>query len=235
MMELYERIAVVRKAKGLTQEQMGELVGVSRQAVSKWESGQTVPDALTVAKLCQVLDMSADYVLLGKEPEEQETTSGPLPHKLPDVCPCCGKPVSGTLCPACGCPLSYYPPHGSRYALVAGYAPYGERGKQAAQMVKQCGFTQEEATAAAEILQRYGGRIILRRDLPDHAAHWLARHLDRESFELRIVEDRGEADEVLVNASAAMELPAPEKHSNGLGFWGVVGAVVVALLILSFF
>ena len=39
-MELNERIASVRKAAGLTQEQLGELVGVSRQAVSKWESGQ---------------------------------------------------------------------------------------------------------------------------------------------------------------------------------------------------
>ena len=38
-MELNERITVVRKAMGLTQEQLGELVGVSRQAVSKWESG----------------------------------------------------------------------------------------------------------------------------------------------------------------------------------------------------
>ena len=38
-MELHERIAVIRKIKGLTQEQLGELVGVTRQAVSKWESG----------------------------------------------------------------------------------------------------------------------------------------------------------------------------------------------------
>ena len=38
-MELNERIAAVRKAAGLTQEQLGELVNVSRQAVSKWESG----------------------------------------------------------------------------------------------------------------------------------------------------------------------------------------------------
>ena len=46
-MELNERIAAVRKAAGLTQEQLGELVNVSRQAVSKWESGQAVPDALS--------------------------------------------------------------------------------------------------------------------------------------------------------------------------------------------
>ena len=38
-MELNERIAAVRKTAGLTQEQLGELVNVSRQAVSKWESG----------------------------------------------------------------------------------------------------------------------------------------------------------------------------------------------------
>ena len=38
-MELNDRIAAVRKAAGLTQEQLGELVGVSRQAVSKWEAG----------------------------------------------------------------------------------------------------------------------------------------------------------------------------------------------------
>ena len=44
-MELKDRIAAVRKAAGLTQEQLGELLGVTRQAVSKWESGQTVPDA----------------------------------------------------------------------------------------------------------------------------------------------------------------------------------------------
>ena len=58
-MELKDRIAAVRKAAGLTQEQLGELVGVSRQAVSKWESGQTVPDAATIAQLCEALHVSA--------------------------------------------------------------------------------------------------------------------------------------------------------------------------------
>ena len=38
-MELSERIAKVRKQAGLSQEQLGEKLGVSRQAVSKWESG----------------------------------------------------------------------------------------------------------------------------------------------------------------------------------------------------
>ena len=39
ILELNERIAERRKAAGLTQEQLGALVGVTRQAVSKWESG----------------------------------------------------------------------------------------------------------------------------------------------------------------------------------------------------
>ena len=69
-MELNERIAFVRRAAGLSQEQLGEQLGVTRQAVSKWESGQTVPDAITISRLCQVLNVSADFVLLGKEPEE---------------------------------------------------------------------------------------------------------------------------------------------------------------------
>ena len=38
-MEWNDRITQARKAAGLTQEQLGELVGVSRQAVSKWEAG----------------------------------------------------------------------------------------------------------------------------------------------------------------------------------------------------
>ena len=51
-MEWNERITVVRKAAGLTQEQLGQRLGVTRQAVSKWESAQTVPDAVTIARLC---------------------------------------------------------------------------------------------------------------------------------------------------------------------------------------
>ena len=89
-MELNERIASVRRAAGLTQEQLGELVGVSRQAVSKWESGQAVPDALTIAALCQKLHVSADYILLGTDPEENSETNTAAPSpEFPDTCPLC--------------------------------------------------------------------------------------------------------------------------------------------------
>ena len=66
-MELNERIIQARKQAGLTQEQLGERLGVSRQAVSKWESGQANPDVAYVMAMCRLFDVSADWLLFGKE------------------------------------------------------------------------------------------------------------------------------------------------------------------------
>lgn len=244
-MELHERISVIRKAKGLTQEQLGELVGVTRQAVSKWESGQAVPDALTIVKLCRELDLSADYVLLGKEPggsaetvvipDQVELDETDPVTQMPDICPCCGRTVSGTLCPVCGYPLPIHPPRGSRYAVVVTYGSGTVTQKERlTDLVKYCGFSQSEAESLVKNVVVGGMDASLRRDLTDHAAHWLAGQLNRGDFFLKIVEDLGEPEEELVQKESAMELPASEKKSGGLGFWGVVGAVIVALLILSF-
>ncbi len=60
-----EKIAKYRKIKGLTQEQLGELVGVSGQAVSKWENGG-VPDTYLLPSISKVLDVSID-ALFGVE------------------------------------------------------------------------------------------------------------------------------------------------------------------------
>ena len=82
----------------------------------------------------------------------------------------------------------------------------------------------------------YGKRILLRRDLTDSAAQYLAANLQDTIFGLKIVLDDGESEDALLTKESAMELP-PSAHpeKSGLGFWGVVGAVIVALLILSFF
>lgn len=235
-MELYERIALVRKAAGLSQEQLGELLGVTRQAVSKWESGQATPDALTIARLCESLHVSADYVLLGKEPEETRPAAPAEPiYALPDVCPCCGRKVSGTLCPTCGYNLPNYPPRGKRYALVAGITGFTDQSGHAGELEKYCGLP---ADHARDIIQRgtqQSVRSVLRRGLTDGAAQYIAAHLDQGWFGLRIVEDEGEEnDDALLTKANAMEPPPAAKQDSGLGFWGVVGAVVVALLILSF-
>lgn len=102
--------------------------------VSKWESGQAVPDLDTVAKLCLALGFSADYLLFGRETAPAESAPAePAPGPVyPDTCPCCGRPTSGgTLCPACGYPLPALPFPGPRYALTCGaryFASIGSAG-----------------------------------------------------------------------------------------------------------
>ena len=54
-MTLGQRISLYRKKLNISQEELGARLGVSRQAVSKWESGQTTPDAATIAALCEKL------------------------------------------------------------------------------------------------------------------------------------------------------------------------------------
>lgn len=62
-----EQIAKLRKSKGLTQAELGERVGVSFQAVSKWERGETLPDIGVLPDLAKVLETSIDNILLGGE------------------------------------------------------------------------------------------------------------------------------------------------------------------------
>ena len=94
-MNLGERIALARKQAGLSQEQLGEKLRVSRQAVSKWESGQTNPDVAYVAQMCRILEVSSDWLLLGEERGQ---------NAPPARCPGCQTIVSGLdqFCPACG-------------------------------------------------------------------------------------------------------------------------------------
>ena len=65
--ELSEQIAALRKERGLTQEQLGNLVGVSAQAVSKWEKGGT-PDVELLPILSRQLGVTID-ALFGMEDE----------------------------------------------------------------------------------------------------------------------------------------------------------------------
>lgn len=59
------QIQSLRKLKGYTQNQLGDLVGVSFQAVSKWERGEALPDIGTFAVLAEVLDTTIDHLLRG--------------------------------------------------------------------------------------------------------------------------------------------------------------------------
>ena len=59
------QIQSLRKSKGYTQNQLGDMVGVSFQAVSKWERGETLPDIATFVTLAEVLDTTIDNLLHG--------------------------------------------------------------------------------------------------------------------------------------------------------------------------
>ena len=245
-MEWNERVAAARKAAGLTQETLGEKLGVSRQAVSKWESGQAVPDLDTVAKLCLALGFSADYLLFGREDAPAPAESAPAESApgptYPDTCPCCGRPTSGgTLCPACGYPLPALPFPGPRYALTCGAKLFTSIGSAredlARDFVQFCGKPDAYARELVRLMENGSDyRVVLRRDLPDSAALFLAQHLNREYLDPKIVLDEGEPQQELLGKTETMTIPArpSSETKSGLGFWGVVGAVVVALLILSF-
>lgn len=60
-------IATLRKRKGITQNELGERIGVSFQAVSKWERGETLPDITLLPDLAVILETSVDFILLGSE------------------------------------------------------------------------------------------------------------------------------------------------------------------------
>jgi len=60
-MNLNEKITKLRKQKGLSQEALAEKLSVSRQAISKWETGESLPDMDNIAFLCKEFDVSADF------------------------------------------------------------------------------------------------------------------------------------------------------------------------------
>ena len=71
-MSFGENLRLMRKARNLTQEQFAEALGVSRQAVSKWEADSGYPEAEKLIAISRVLGVSADK-LLDIEPEQDQT------------------------------------------------------------------------------------------------------------------------------------------------------------------
>lgn len=75
-----ERIARLRRAAGLSQEQLADALEVSRQAVSKWETGQALPETDRIARLCALFSVSADELLgLTPQPKPQDASAPAQP------------------------------------------------------------------------------------------------------------------------------------------------------------
>ena len=71
-MSFGEKLQLLRKARGLSQEALAEQLGVTRQAVSKWELGDATPDLENVVALARFFGVSTDYLLLAQQEQTAE-------------------------------------------------------------------------------------------------------------------------------------------------------------------
>ena len=85
---LSEKLYKLRKNSGLSQEQLAEQLNVSRQAISKWESGTAVPESEKLITISNYFGVSVDYLL--KEEEDQVKSTGSITEENP-------KTIAGTI------------------------------------------------------------------------------------------------------------------------------------------
>lgn len=77
-MTLGEKLAKARKEKNITQEQLADNLGVSRQAISKWESDVAYPETDKLIHMSELFDCSLDYLLKENITEKAEKTEAPI-------------------------------------------------------------------------------------------------------------------------------------------------------------
>ena len=65
-------IAECRKSKNWTQKQLGEKLGVTDRAVSKWETGRSLPDICLIEDICKLFDLQVSELLAGRKIEEED-------------------------------------------------------------------------------------------------------------------------------------------------------------------
>lgn len=78
-MNLSEKILYCRKKAGLSQEALAEKLGVSRQAISKWETGESVPELSKLVLLARAFDVTTDWLLSESEPEPETSPESEIP------------------------------------------------------------------------------------------------------------------------------------------------------------
>ena len=112
-MSFPELLRQCRKQKHMSQAELASLLGVTQQAVGKWESGKSSPDPTTVAKLAEILDTTADYLLGLFDPADEGQTEerffGSYVYSL--------IPVIGTVKAGYGA-LAFEEDYGREYARV---------------------------------------------------------------------------------------------------------------------
>ena len=86
MEHIGQKIKELRKKADLTQDRLADYLGVSAQAVSKWETGEATPELSKLAALCSVLNVSADWLLndIGPEPPQEDGAAKESSSGSPD-------------------------------------------------------------------------------------------------------------------------------------------------------
>lgn len=74
-----ENLAILRKSKGLSQEQLAEKLRLTRQTISKWELEQSTPDLDLLLQLSDIFQVSTDYLIKGEQ-EERKGSSNDEPE-----------------------------------------------------------------------------------------------------------------------------------------------------------
>lgn len=88
-------IYTMRREQGLTQKQLGDRIGVSDKAISKWESGRGCPDVSLLKLLSEILGIQVEKILAG-EVEQNEKEVGNMRNVKFYVCPICGNVLTTT-------------------------------------------------------------------------------------------------------------------------------------------
>lgn len=81
MITIGEQIRKLRKQNGLSQDELGYKIGVSRQAVSQWETNALTPRSDKIMAMCELFNVSADLFLQGGENAQSETAATAQPDK----------------------------------------------------------------------------------------------------------------------------------------------------------
>ena len=72
-MSLSEKIQLLRKQHNISQEQLAEQLKVTRQAISKWELGENIPDIINIVRLSEIFNVSTDYLLKSSPAEAADS------------------------------------------------------------------------------------------------------------------------------------------------------------------
>lgn len=237
-MDLKDRIALARKQAGLSQEQLGEKLGVSRQAVSKWESGQANPDVAYVTEMCRLFGVSSDWLLMGLDEGDQGS---------PAACPGCGGIVTplDRFCPKCGQPLTSGQENSGYTLLLAdsgefGYQTYLAVSRLSGRPYARKGSPWSKPLNDEEVRPIVNeAPVILCRGLTFDEVQDAVELFKDSSGRLKVFRDRdGDTPQELLHTTA---LPnntfLPHEKSGmtfGLTVLAVIVGVVAGILLLSF-